>query len=771
MKRLILIASGIWAFSAFEANSQNTVLPYQDSKRPIEERVNDLLGRMTLEEKIGQMTQISTSEINNVVNPKAKADRFRPYLDKEKAAKFVKENHVGSFLAAFAVSPKDWFEFSMQLQKTNLENSRLKIPIIYGNDHIHGANYVSGATWFPQAINLANTFNEKLAAEMGRITAMEISDLGQHWNFAPVLDVGRNPIWPRQYETMGEDPYLISKLGSAYIQSLQSAKEALPYKIAATAKHFIGYSDPKTGWDRVPAVIPDQELREIFLPPFKAAIQAGVKSFMVNSGEVNGVPVHASSKLLNDLLRKELGFDGLIVTDWADILQLIGEHKMARNEKEATLMSLKAGVDMSMTASSVSFCKVTKQLVDEGLYPIERIDASVKRILRLKFDLGLFENPFPSDKRFSRIGSLENKAQARIAAEESIVLLKNEGNILPIASGKKILVGGANANSRTNLCGGWTIEWGGAAENKYPNEMETVFSALQKEYKSGVTLFQDTIAKGLPDLGKWSTACNTADIIVCVVGETPYAEGLGNINDLTLPEEQIAFVKAAQNTGKPVLLVMVAGRPRIIASVIEKSNAFIHAGLPCYEGGGALAGIISGRINPSGKLSFTYPQFTGHITPYNVKAHDRYTYQFPFGAGLHYGEVMYSDLSFSDTLINRNKSIIATVKVKNTGKMPVKETVLWMIRDEFRSITPMKNSLRHFEKVALNPGETKILKFEIQPGRDLAFPDETGRQLLEDGYFELTIGGLKKRFLLSTGAANNKDGNNNAPYLQIDLTN
>lgn len=771
MKNLLWSGVLSLAISLQYSFAQKVQLPYQDASRPIEERVQDLLARMTLEEKIGQMTQISTSEINTTVNAKVKSDRFKPYLDKEKAAKFIRENHIGSFLAAFAVPPKDWFDFSYQLQKTNFENSRLKIPIIYGNDHIHGANYVSGSTIFPQPINLANTFNEALASEMGRITALEIADLGQHWNFAPVLDIGRNPIWPRHYETMGEDPYLISKLGVAYIRSLQNAKDALPYKIAATAKHFIGYSDPKTGWDRVPAVIPDQELREIFLPPFRAAIDAGVKTFMVNSGEVNGVPIHASSKILTELLRNELGFQGVIVTDWADILQLIGEHKMAQNEKEATLMALKAGIDMSMTASSVSFCKVTKQLVEDGLYPIERIDESVKRILKLKFELGLFENPFPSDKRFSRIGSAENKAKAKQSAEESIVLLKNENNILPLSQGKRILVGGPNANSKTNLCGGWTLEWGGAPESKYPFEMETVFTALSKEFKTGVSLFKDTIAKGLPDLSKWSAACQTADVIVCVVGEAPYAEGLGNINDLTLPEDQISLVKTAQATNKPVILVMVAGRPRIIAPIIENSKAFIHAGLPCFEGGMAIAGIISGRINPSGKLSFTYPQFTGHITPYNVKAHDKYTYQFPFGAGLHYGEIQYSDLKLSDTVINRNNTLSAAVKVKNLGKSAIQEAVLWFVKDEFRTITPMKNSLRGFEKTTLLAGETKTINLTLIPSKDLSFPDEKGKILLEDGYFELSVGGLKKRFLLKNGTKAQSEGNNNAPYLQIDLTN
>lgn len=725
---------------------QAELLPYKDPRLTADHRAQDLLSRMTLEEKIGQMTQISTTEINSVENPKSKNDKFKPYLDRAKAAKFVKEYKVGSFLAAFAVTPQEWFTFANDLQKVALENSRLGIPIIYGNDHVHGANYILGATIFPQPVNLANTFNKKYAEAMGRVTAEETGDLGQHWNFAPILDIGRNPFWPRQYETFGEDPYWVSELGVAYIKALESAASARPYKIAATAKHFLGYSDPKTGWDRAPAVIGEQELREIFLPPFRKVVDAGVKTFMVNSGEVNGAPIHASAKHLNGLLRKELGFDGVILTDWADILQLIGQHHVAHNEKEATLMALKAGIDMSMTASSTGFCTVTKELVQEGYLSEEIVNKAAYRILKLKFELGLFENPFPRQDRLTRIGSAANKQLALDAARESIVLCKNDG-ILPAEPAKynRILVVGPQAHSKRNLSGGWTINWMGGEEEKFPAQMQTVFTALQKAYPKAVVDTSATKPGGKLDLAK----LNQADLVIVTVGEEPYAEGTGNINSLELPEDQQTLIRTVQSSSKPNLLIMIAGRPRLVTAFLPKTNAFIHAGLPCEFGGQALAEIISGVYNPDGKLSITYPLEQGHVTPYNVRVHDRYTYAFPFGHGLSYTNYQYSNLTLSDSTVNRNGRIKASVTVTNTGKVAGKEAVLFYLKDEVRAhSTPLQKYLRHVEKISLAPQESKTVTFEIRPEEDLSYPDEAGNIHVEEGYFMLEVGGLKKRILL-----------------------
>lgn len=755
------------------AQTRAKALPYQNAALTPAQRAQDLLARMTLEEKIGQMTQIATTEINSVTNPKNKNDKFKPYLDPEKARKLIKEHHIGSFLAAFAVTPAEWYKFSYDLQKVNLETSRLGIPIIYGNDHVHGANYVSGATLFPQPLNLANTFNAKYAAAMGTITTLETADLGQHWNFAPILDIGRNPYWPRQYESFGEDTWWAGTLGEAYIKAVQADTLVKPYKVAATAKHFMGYSDPKSGWDRSPAVIAEQELREIFLPPFKRAVQAGVKTFMVNSGDVNGVPIHASAKFLNGILRKELGFDGVIVTDWADILQLIGQHRVAHNEKEATLMALQAGIDMSMTATSTGFCTVTKELVQEGYLSQQVIDDACYRILKLKFELGLFENPYPAKTRFAQVGLPKNKAIARAATEESIVLLHNTG-LLPIKNKPRVLVAGAAAHSKRNLAGGWTLNWGGGDEDQFPAAMPTVYTALQEALgkdKVDTSAAQPNGSSSMADAQKLAAA----DLVVLAVGEEPYAEGLGNINDLNLPASQQALIQQVQASGKPHIIIMVAGRPRLLSAYVPKAGAIIMAGLPGEQGAKALVNIMTGAVNPSGKLSYTYPAEPGHITPYNCRVHDRYTYAWPFGHGLSYSEFTYSRLTLTDSVLNRNGSITAQVTVTNTGKVAGQEAVLWYLADEVRSkSTPLHKSLVYAEKVALAPGESKTLNLMLKPEQHMAYPDEDGKLHLEPGYFRLMVGpekaGLKTRVQLrGSGAGMNQTDFRLKNYLQQDI--
>lgn len=754
-----------------EVLAQNQA-PYKNPKLSVEERTKDLLARMTLEEKIGQMTQIATTEINSVDAKSSKEERFQPYLSAKKADSLIRKHHIGSFLAAFAVPPAQWYNFSNELQQVNMKASRLGIPIIYGNDHVHGANYVTGATIFPQPYNISNTFQPKYAAEMGRITAIETADLGQHWNFAPILDIGRNPYWPRQYETFGEDPLVVTRMGVEYIKALQTAEYSKPYKIAATAKHFLGYSDPKSGWDRMPSIIPDQELREVFLPPFKAAIEAGVKTFMVNSGELNGVPVHASRKILTDLLRKELGFRGVVVTDWADILQLIGQHRIAHNEKEATYLALMAGCDMSMTANTVNFCKVVKELVNEGTLPMAVVDTACARILRLKFELGLFENPYPRKDRFNLIGSKENKQVALEAARESIVLLKNQDNFLPLSNKvKRIVLAGPTVHSRRNLCGGWTISWMGPPESKYPETMPTFWQAMKTQFPTAEI---DTII----NIGEAGSALRAsaekkfgqADVIIAAVGEAPYAEGLGNISDLNLPEDQQEILKAIQRSGRPNIITMIAGRPRLMTKFDPKANAVIFAGLPCFEGATAIAEIIAGKTNPSGRLSITYPANVGHLVPYNGKKHDKVESLYPFGHGLSYSAFSYSDLKLSDTIVTQNKSIRATVKVTNNSKQEAKHSSLWFISDEVRSITPPIKELKHFEKSSFKAGETKTITFVIEPSQHLSFPDEIGNQLLEEGYFVLTIDNLKARFgVINKGGDLRKGDFNLKNYLQEEI--
>lgn len=760
-----LLFTSIYSASAQKKSQTATPkFPYQNPVLSVDQRVEDLLARMTLEEKIGQMTQIATTEINSVKDPKNKGEKFKPYLDKEKAAKMIREHHVGSFLAAFAVTPKEWFEFSNELQKVAITSSRLGIPIIYGNDHVHGANYITGATVFPQPLNLANTFNDHYAAEMGRITAREIADLGQHWNFAPILDIGRNPYWPRQYETFGEAPLVCTRMGVAYIKALENESSVLPQKVAATAKHFLGYSDPKSGWDRVPSVLSDQELREVFLPPFREAVKAGVKTFMINSGELNGVPVHASKKLLQGLLRNELSFKGVIVSDWADILQLIGQHKVAHDEYEATKMALEAGIDMSMTASTTSFCTVTKELVEQGQLSESIINDATRRILRLKFELGLFENPFPRTDRLNRIGSQEHLDVALEATRESIVLLKNDGT-LPLKPGtKRILLAGPSVHSKRNIAGGWTIEWGGAPESAFPASQETVFSALKKQLPN---ISIDTVTK---DLKKLKSAAANADVIILSMGEEPYAEGNGNINDLNLPTEQQTMIEEATKTGRPVILIMLAGRPRLPGKGLQALNAFVFAGLPGFEGGKVLAEILTGKVNPSGKLSITYHDGPGHISPHNCKVHDKPTASFHFGQGLSYTSFTYSDLTLTDTIINQNQRITAKVKITNKGSLEGKEAVLWFLKDVVRTVTPTLKELEHYEKIRLKPGQSQEVEFMIDPAKHLSFPDDHGNQMMENGYHEIEVGGLKKQFYFQPyGHSSTQKSGTTKKYLQQEL--
>jgi beta-glucosidase len=540
-------------------------------------------------------------------------------------------------------------------------------------------------------------------------------------------------------------------MGAAYISALQEEQNIKPYKLAATAKHFIGYSDPKSGFDRVPSIIPDQELREVFLPPFQESIKAGVKTFMINSGELNGVPVHASKALLTDLLRKELGFKGVILTDWADILQLIGQHHVAHDEREATKMALLAGIDMSMTASSTSFCTTTKELVESGEIPASLVDSSCARILRLKFELGLFENPFPRKDRWNRIGSLENKAIALQAAREGIVLLKNENQLLPLSPGiKKMVIAGPAANSKRNITGGWTIEWGGAPEDKFPTSMPTLFTALKKEFPGSQLALFDSNLVNSAEKQRFKAECQNAEIVICALGEAPYAEGFGNLDDLRLPESQLDILAQALETGKPVLLVMAAGRPRNIGDLHKGLKGFLHLGLPCEQGAVAFAEILSGKTNPSGKLSFSYPASVGHITAHNAKQHDSYKPLFAFGAGMGFSKFEYKELKISDSVINQNQKIKISLKVKNTGKKDGKEAVLMFLKDEVRSITPPHKELKSFTKIDLKAGEEKEVSFEIIPLRDLSFPDEKGNLVLEEGFFEIQIGKWRKRIFLKT---------------------
>ena len=735
---------------------------------PFSPRVQQLLAQMTLEEKIGQMTQLNISVINTTGVQKD------VILDSAKATALIREFHIGSFLNGEAVPAAQWIRYSAALQRIALRESRLHVPIVYGIDHIHGASYVEGTAIFPHNINLGASFNPELARQTARATILESADLGHHWIFAPVLDLGLNTYWPRFYETYGEDPLVASTMGTAYVVELQTNSEIAPYKIAACGKHFLGYSDPRNGWDRTNALIPDQRLQEFFRPSFQAAIDSGLKSIMINSGEINGEPVHASKAILTDLLRHQMGFKGVAVTDWEDIIRLVRIQKVAPNEKEATWMAIDAGVDMAMTPYTTTFCRYVKELVQEGRLTQARIDLSAGRVLQMKDEIGLFENPMPRADRLSRVGDPALRAQAVAAAREAVVLLKNDKNTLPLAPSrvKRLLVVGPAADSRANLCGGWTLAWQGRPESAYPKDVPTLLEALRREFpQAKVEMLPYRDAAGKPLLTNIAAAAKQADAVVLALGERPYTEGLGNTSDLTLPDDQQQLARTVQNSGKPTVIVMIGGRPNIIRSVAEGSTAIIWAGLPGYGGGTALAEIISGKTNPSGKLPFTYPQFAGHITNYHhdnnensldlsdfgagfEKRGPKYKSSMltEFGEGLSYTTYAYSGLVLSDSVLaGPAAKLRATVRVANTGPRAGQEAVLWFLTDEVARVARPVRLLKHFEKQAFATGQGRSLTFDIDPLRDLSYPDGQGRPQLESGWYTLRVGSQMARFRYAGG--------------------
>ena len=717
----------------------------------IEKKIDDLLSQMTLEEKIGQMTQLNNSAIVTNANWGSGTDlSIEIKVDTAKLGKILRRYHVGSFLNGIAVPAETWYKFYKGIQEFNMKTTRLKIPIIYGVDHMHGANYLEGGTIFPHAINTAATYNNQFPADMAHVTAIETADIGHQWLFAPVLDVARTPLWGRYYETLGESPYVSATMGSIFVKTVQTDPDIAPYKIAATAKHFLSYSEPKYGWDRAPIDISEQSLYEFHVPSFRAAIEDGIKTVMINSGELNGEPVHGSYRILTTLLRDELKFKGVAVTDWEDIIRLYKNHKTAANEKDATYQAINAGVDVAMTPYTTDFCDHLKALVVEGKISKERIDLSVSRILRLKLELGLFENPYPRNDRFKRIGSPENRAKALEAARESIVLMKNE-DVLPLSAGATILVAGPTADSKNALAGGWTLRWQTTDDKIFPKDMLTMYTGLQKEFSAANV----SLAANASEIKEKSSK---ASAIIVAVGEMAYAEGYGSIQDISLPEDQIELVKAAQATGKPVILVMISGRPRVITKIYKDCKAALFAGLPGFEGGQAIAEIISGKVNPSAKMSFNFPNSVNRLVPHNHKtsevalAHEinNPIALAPFGSGLSYTTFEYSNLKLSDSVLTSNQSEIkATVTVKNSGSRDGKEAVLWFLFDEVASLSRPVRDLKYYEKQLIKPGESKEFSFTIKPETHLWFPNKLDEKILEDGYFTLTVGNLKTRFKLA----------------------
>lgn len=724
---------------------------YSQQTKSVDERIRELLSKMTLEEKVGQMTQVTLQAVSKTQGTKTQKHE----LDEKKLEEAIVKYHVGSILNVYDVahSIDYWHEVITKIQDLATKKTRLGIPVIYGIDAIHGATYTKGATLFPQALAVASTFNRDIAYRIGEITSIETRASGIPWNFYPVMDLGRQPLWPRLWETFGEDVYLASELGSAYIKGAQGNDISKPDKLATCLKHYVGYSFPFNGLDRTPAYMSERTLREYFLPTFEAGVKAGAKTVMVNSGEVDGIPGHANYRLLTEILRGEMKFDGFVVSDWEDIKRLHTRDRIASTPKEAVKIAVMAGVDMSMVPYDFSFYNLLLELVKEGSVPMWRIDEAVSRILKVKFELGLFENPYPSKEYLHKFASEEHTRANLEAAREAIILAKNENNVLPLKKNKKIFVTGPTANKLSVLNGGWTITWQGNEEELYPAEKNTIYEAIKSKLGHNNVLFEEgcSFDKEL-NSNKALQKAKQSDVIILCLGEPAYCETPGNIYDLNLPEAQINYAKKLISTGKPVILVLVEGRPRLVTKIFNEVKGALIAFLPGMEGGDAIADVLFGDVNPCGKLPITYPKHPNGITLYDYKPIENYDSNhydplLPFGFGLSYTKFSYSNLSLNKSEITEDDELIISVDVKNEGSIKGKEAVLLYLTDLYGQVSRPNRQLKGFEKVELNPGEAKKVTFKVNKNH-LSFIGLENTRIVEAGEFIITIGNLQAKFIL-----------------------
>jgi beta-glucosidase len=725
----------------------------QAASEAIEDKVEELLSEMTLEEKVGQMTQIDFSVVGVPV-----ASGEEPPIDRTRLEDAVINRHVGSILNTpftpfnKAIPIETWRKITAAIQETS-SKTRLKIPVIYGIDAIHGATYTQGSVLFPQAISMAATFNTELSFKEGEITAREVRASGLQWNFSPVMDIGRQPLWPRLWETYGEDVHLASVMGASYIKGHQGDDFSAPDKVPTCLKHYVGYSFPINGKDRTPAWIGERMLREYFLPTFEAGVQAGSPTIMVNSAEVDGIPGHANYQYLTTILRGELGFKGIAVSDWEDIKRLYTRDRLAASPKEAVRIAVMAGVDMSMVPFDFTFYDLLVELARAGEVPMSRIDEAVSRILTVKFQAGLFdpERPvLPIEGNFATPEALETNRQA---ARESIILAKNDNHILPLKKDARILVAGPAANLLSVMNGGWTITWQGDNESLYPQDKLTVFEALQKKSAGKVTYVGGQAFNDPIDIGKVVAEAKNHDYVLLALGEKPYTETLGNIDSLMLDQAQIDLANAVIAAGKPVILLTLGGRPRIITAIADKVPGVILGFLPGMEGGEAIADIIYGDYNPNGKLPISYPRNTNDIVLYDHKPIETFesnTYKplYPFGHGLSYTTFETRGLSVDKAQIRSDENITVHVTVKNTGTLKGKETVLLYLNDVAASVTRPVKQLKAFRKVELEPGQEQSLSFTLTP-RDLSFIGVDMKRIVEPGEFKVMVGNETAGFFVT----------------------
>ena len=752
MKKILLSISMLALAYTASAN-----VPVIKSDPKIEAQVEQTLKKLTLEEKIGQMMELVT----DLFGANDKNGVF--YIDEHKTDSILSRYKIGSILNApntCAPTAKQWEKYIAQIQKISMK--RIGIPCVFGLDQNHGSTYTQGGTLFPQNINVAASFNREIARRSAEATAYETRAVSVPWTYSPTVDLGRDARWPRIWENFGEDCYLSSEMGKAMVYGFQGEdpNNIDQYHIATSMKHFMGYGVPWTGKDRTPAYISPADLREKHFAPFLAGLQAGALTVMVNSASVNGMPMHANKDILTGWLKEETGWDGVLITDWADINNLYTREMVAKDKKDALRIAINAGIDMIMEPYSCDACGYLVELVKEGKIPMSRIDDACRRVLRMKYRLDLFKNPTQKLKNYPKFGGEEFAKLALEGATESMVLLKNEGNILPLQHGKKILLTGPNANQMRCLDGGWSYTWQGHRADEFAGKYNTIYEAFCNEYgKENVILNQGVTynEKGKyweenePQIQGAVAAAKDADVIVACIGENSYTETPGNLTDLWLSENQRNLVKELAKTGKPVVLVLNEGRPRLIADIEPLAQGIIDILIPGNMGGDALVNLVSGKSNFSGKMPYTYPKEINSLANYDFKkseevgtmegAYDynaKITQQWGFGYGLSYTTYKYSNLKVSQSDFRHGDIIKVSVDVKNTGKVAGKESVLLFSSDLIASMVPDGRRLRAFDKVELQPGETKTMTFELKAD-DLAFVDWNGKWRLEEGDFKLMI--------------------------------
>lgn len=738
----------------------------------IDQKVARLIETMTIEEKAGQMTQVTLDVLTKGDSPMGSYEPLS--LDDSTMKLAFSQYQIGSVLNTAnnrARDTKEWNSLVKAIQDYAISSSKHGIPVIYGVDMIHGASYVADATLFPQQIGMAATWNPELIQKAGEITAYETRAAGIPWTFSPVLDLGIDPRWPRQWETFGEDPLLASIMGKYLIKGYEGENNEVgdPEHIASCLKHYFGYSQPISGKDRTPAWLPENKLRQYHLPAFKAGVDAGAHTVMINSSEINGVPMHINTYLLTDVLKKELGFKGFAVTDWRDIEYLYTRHKVAASLKEAVKMSVNAGIDMSMVPYNFRFTELLVELVNEGEVPMSRIDDAVSRILRVKFQLGLFERPYTLMADYPDFGSQEHEEASLQTACESVTLLKNTDNILPLSKNAKILVGGPAANTMRPLLGGWSYSWQGNLVDEFTEKYQTIYEALAvaSSKPSNIVLseglkyanegsFMDEI---VGDQKEFLRLARNVDYIVLALGENTYTEKPGDLPDLYLSTKQLQLAELAATTGKPIILVLAEGRPRVIRTIEPLASAILQSYLPGNHGGEAIAQILFGDVNPSGKLPYTYPRYPNSLEPYYHKYTEQlgpedapvgtqYNPQYEFGFGLSYASFAYQNLQIDQTEYAADGVIKGSVEVSNKSDIAGKEVVQVYVSDLVASNTPEVKRLRFFQKVNLQANETKTVSFEIKVS-DLTFVNQLNQTLVEKGDFNLSVGGQSKLFHVS----------------------